>query len=116
MRHRAQRPSASRGNAFWNGVLQLVQKNSALRGSGAFKHRRHTGMRLISSKGAAQIRQSPGKKREKRAWEADRTMEGPMIGTAARLLLEKTHLHLRIIVAEFTVGRNTFQAWRVSAP
>jgi hypothetical protein len=52
-------------------VRQLAQKNSALSGSGVFRHLRQTGMRLISSNGVAQILQSLGKKREKRAREAD---------------------------------------------
>jgi hypothetical protein len=38
------------------------------------------------------MRQSLGKKREKRAWKAGRTREEPVFEIAASLLLEKTHL------------------------
>ena len=58
----------------------------------AFKHSRQTGMRVVPARGRPQTRQSPGKKREKRAWETSRTTERPWLATAARLLLEKTHL------------------------
>src|SRR5581483_5063945 len=54
-------------------------------------------MREMSSNGDPQIRQSPGKKTEKRARESDRTTEGPKIATVARLLLEKTHLRQVIL-------------------
>ena len=53
-------------------------------------------MRVISRRGWAQMRQSSGKKREKRAREAVRTTEGPTLATAARLLLEKTHPRLSL--------------------
>jgi hypothetical protein len=38
------------------------------------------------------MRHSSGKKREKKAREADLTAEGPNFAIAVRLLLEKTHL------------------------
>jgi len=38
------------------------------------------------------MRQSLGKKREKKAWKAGRTREEPVFEIAANLLLEKTHL------------------------
>ena len=43
----AQRPSASSGKPFWNGVLQLLQKNSASSGCGSCRHWGQTGTRVI---------------------------------------------------------------------
>ena len=96
----AQRATAVgiRGKAFRNGVRQLTQKKSALRGSGVFRHRRQTGKRCTSRKVSPQTRQSSGKKREKRAWEAGRTTQVPKFATAAGLLLEKIHPPLTLLI------------------
>ena len=45
------------------------------------------------------MRQLSGKTREKKAREVVRTAEGPNFATAARLLLEKTHLRRNSIIA-----------------
>jgi hypothetical protein len=37
------------------------------------------------------MRQESGKKREKRAWEVERTAEKLVLAIAARILLEKIH-------------------------
>ena len=79
---------------------QLTQKKSALIASGASRQVRQTGIRLISIRGSPQTRQSSGKRREKRAREADLTAGKPNVAIAARLLLEKTHLHQSYIVPE----------------
>jgi hypothetical protein len=43
-----QRPSWSKGKAFWNGVRQQEQKNSACSGAGLARHDEQTGMREIA--------------------------------------------------------------------
>jgi hypothetical protein len=50
-----------------------------------------TGTLVTSLRGCAQILQSPGKRREKRARETDVATEGITLAFAV-LLLEKTHL------------------------
>lgn len=92
-RHKAQRPSSSRGLRLRKGVRQQIQKNSALTGRVFSRHALQTGIRLTSLSEASQILHSSGKTREK-------TKEGirairERLGSASALmsqLLLKAHL------------------------
>ena len=53
------------------GVRQLTQKYSALKGCASLRQLRQTGKRATSRRGCAQMRHWSGKKREKKAWDAD---------------------------------------------
>src|SRR5438552_3137094 len=64
-RHSPQRPSESSGKEFMKGVLQSIQKYSAMRGCGAERQVEQTGIRETSWREVPQTRQSSGKTRLK---------------------------------------------------
>src|SRR5438477_10331446 len=61
--HRPHSPASSSGNELRKGVRQLAQKYSAVSATGFARQVRHTGMRVASVRGLAQIRHSSGKMR-----------------------------------------------------
>src|ERR1017187_4540852 len=92
-----QRPSESSGKLFRNGVRQLRQKNSALRGAGSVRQSAHTGTRVNRRNGRLQMRHSSGKSSEKRPCDTVPKIGGKNSESDnARLLLEKTHLPVNL--------------------
>src|SRR3712207_446409 len=74
------KPSLSSGARFRNGVRQPLQKNSAIKGTGAFRQRSQTGIRDAVRSGTPHTRQSSGKTRENAAAERVRNGEASTIG------------------------------------